>query len=658
MNRERDPISLPGWVLTVGALGVIAAGIVMRLVGLGMHPYGLYQDEAINGLDALRVLGGEFSLYFPANNGREPLFIYTIAATVGLLGRTTLGLRAAAAIFGLLALPATYLLGRAWANQRVGLLSTAILAGMLWHLHLSRVGFRAVALPLLSALALGLGAYALRRRSRWAAVGAGAAYGLSFYTYLAARITPLALLLMLAYALLWHRPWLRERWRLLLWSGAAALLILLPLLILAVDQPNVVLGRSEQVAIWSTAIHQGDFPSTATRSILRTVGMFTWRGDGIWRHNVPGRPVFDPLMGLFFIVGLGFGLARWRKRPALALSLIWVAVMVLPTMLAEDAPHFLRAVGILPVVVLIPALALDWVIERAGGIAALGVLIALVLSAALAARDYFGCRNTFPVRLSGFDYVGCYRNDPIAGYFFQAAATDLAHEANAAGGTLYLDRRFLDTFPSLRFLLLREAGMLVYNEGQALSPSSPPLTLIAWPHTDLSPTLGLLPSQAEIGVWPGPETRGDLEKETYRLYVRWTAYSLPGGETYPLPLARFENGLTLVDAQVSRLDGTLSVILRWQAAGEVDEPVQMFLHLLAQDGTLIAQFDGPPGTLYYPPLSWEPGSVIIHPVSLALAGSEQASGRLQVGLYHLDSGERVPVLETTLPVHDDALLLP
>ena len=43
------------WVLVAGTLLIILAGVVMRLIALGDHPYGLYQDEAFNGLDTVSV---------------------------------------------------------------------------------------------------------------------------------------------------------------------------------------------------------------------------------------------------------------------------------------------------------------------------------------------------------------------------------------------------------------------------------------------------------------------------------------------------------------------------------------------------------------------------------------------------------------------------
>ena len=133
-------------------VAVLLVAAVLRLIAFGEVPPGLYRDEAYHGLDSLDILRGNFSLYFPANNGREPLFIYLIALTVGLLGRSPFALRLVAFFAGLLTVAATGALGRALFSRRVGLLAAAVLAVTLWHVHLSRVSFRAVLLPLFIAL--------------------------------------------------------------------------------------------------------------------------------------------------------------------------------------------------------------------------------------------------------------------------------------------------------------------------------------------------------------------------------------------------------------------------------------------------------------------------------------------------------------------------
>ena len=150
----------------VAALLVATA---LRLCAFGQVPPGLYHDEAYHGLDVVDVLQGRLSFYFPANNGREPLFIYIIALAVGLLGRSPFALRMAAFFAGLLTVAATAAMGRVLFSRRVGLLAAAVLAVTLWHVHLSRVGFRAVLLPLFTALAMwqgSLGAKGAREEGR------------------------------------------------------------------------------------------------------------------------------------------------------------------------------------------------------------------------------------------------------------------------------------------------------------------------------------------------------------------------------------------------------------------------------------------------------------------------------------------------------------
>ncbi len=40
--------------------------------------------------------------------------------------------------------------------------------------------------------------------------------------------------------------------------------------------------------------------------------MFGFAGDPLWRQNVAGRPVFDPLLAIAFYGGVLLALWRWR----------------------------------------------------------------------------------------------------------------------------------------------------------------------------------------------------------------------------------------------------------------------------------------------------------------------------------------------------------
>jgi len=108
------------WALLVLALIV---AFILRFYRLGEFPPGLYRDEAINGLDALKVLQGEHAFFFTANNGREPLYIYLTAGAISLFGQTAFAVRLAAAVIGALTTLPVFLLGKSWFGWRVGVLA-------------------------------------------------------------------------------------------------------------------------------------------------------------------------------------------------------------------------------------------------------------------------------------------------------------------------------------------------------------------------------------------------------------------------------------------------------------------------------------------------------------------------------------------------------
>ncbi|MBC7261251.1 MAG: glycosyltransferase family 39 protein, partial [Chloroflexi bacterium] len=341
------------WFLLFTATALAA---LLRLYALNRLPPGLYHDEAYNGLDALSVIQGARPIFFEANNGREPLFIYLVALSVSFLGRSPLAIRLVGAILGILTVPAAYLMVRELLGQREALFTASVTAITFWHLNLSRVGFRAVSLPLLAALFLWLLACSLHRR-RWRYfVLCGFCLGLSLYTYLAARFLPLFLVCFTLYLILRRQ---RVDWRGLFLLCMVAFVTAFPLLLYAFRHWGTFLTRSAQVSIFNPLINHGDLMGTLLRHLGKTFAMFNWRGDFIPRHNMPYRPVFDLPMGVLFLLGLVISLRRAQQQQEYALLLIYCLTMLVPTILAEDAPHFLRAVGVLPALFVFPAIGLD-----------------------------------------------------------------------------------------------------------------------------------------------------------------------------------------------------------------------------------------------------------------------------------------------------------
>jgi 4-amino-4-deoxy-L-arabinose transferase-like glycosyltransferase len=622
------------------ALLVAAA---LRLWQLGQWPPGLYRDEAFNGLDALGVLDGQHALFFPANNGREPAYIYLTAVAVALFGRSVLAVRLGAALAGTLTTLLTYRLARSWFGWQTGLLAAWLWAVTLWPVHLSRIGLRAILLPATLALAFWLGTRAYRRNSAQLWLAAGVAYGATFYTYLAARFTPLLLAVLLSYLFL-NRPGERHRLRVaVLWGGAGAALILLPLALLAFQQPELILGRTEQVSVFSESVNQGDLWGTLLRHTARTLGLFLLQGDTIARHNPPARPLFDLLMAVPFLAGLIWTLCHWR-RPAAAALLFWVAIMLGPTLLAEDAPHFLRAAGILPAALLLPALGLSKLWDWPKLADALRHGLVLILAGGTLIVTVADYRN--------------YVRAPDTPFLFDAGARVLAEEVNHARGPLgtdvYLDGRFWQSWPSLRFLVEEETVWLFQPESGLAEPASLPITIFAWPYGPLEFIPEVI-EETESGLVfarRGALVRGDLEAEPYPLYLSYLLREAPAD--VPAPLARFGDEIVLLEAGISLPEpDRLQVDLLWQGVAPQEVPLVVFVHVL-DAGHLIGQDDGPPLQGAWSPSWWRSNLLLQDRHIVALDGAyDPEQHEVIVGIYDGRTVTRLPVYDAAgTPVGD------
>ncbi len=630
-------------LVTVLLVVITLVGAGLRFYQLGELPPGIYRDEAYNGLDALRVLEGHTPLYFQDNNGREPLFIYLLALPIALLGATPLALRLVSAIAGTLTVPAVYWLARELSDPAEALLTAFLCAVTVWSVNLSRFAFRAVVMvPVLTAM-LALWLRADRLRSPRLALLSGAAYGLSWYTYLPARMAVVAL------GLVWLVRWLRGQpwWRGWLLFGAGALVVAAPLLGYMLTHWETTIGRAGQVSVFNPAIHGGSALGMLAQNTWRTALSWFWRGDFIPRHNIPLRPVFQPLIAAAFALGAYLACHRPRLQRGWGLVLVFLGVMCLPTILAEGAPHFLRATGVLPVLYLLPALgaahAARWVGTRIGPARAWAMVAVFLVAHGVAGM------HAYHQHLHSQDLY----------YSTEAGATALASDLNGFLGTpsakrsserqdvsqaetrqAYIVSRLWENWPSVRYLCHGQAGLSLLTEGTIADADR--VMVAAWPYEDLAAVRAALPADRLISAREGAWERGDLETESRLLYVAFEAID---PEEAPSNAGQtFERGITLVGYASQRLPaGAIEVTLYWQAAQAVDVNYTAFVHLLDGD-TRIGQHDGPVASGYYPTDVWRPGDLVAdrHLIDQVPAGH----GPLQVviGLYDYRTMERLDIV--------------
>ncbi|HDN79063.1 MAG TPA: phospholipid carrier-dependent glycosyltransferase [Chloroflexi bacterium] len=364
-------------------LVVVAA--FFRLWKITEVPPGLSHDEADWGHIALRIIQGHLLQISELGT----LQSYFSAPFVLTLGRTPLALRLGAAISGILTVPILYLWAyEAFQKRLVAFLSASLYAITFACIHLNRLAFPPNPLPLLQ-VALYYSFWRWwRRKERWSLVVSGLLLGLTLYTYQA------SLALIFAMGLFWlgwvwkDRDSVRARLGKALPFWGAFLAIASYFLFARVLNPHYF--RSHHFTnqfILNPEVHKGSLWSLLARQFIQHIGFFGFTGDHIWRHNLPGRPLFDPLISLFFWAGLFLALRKVKSAP-FAFLVLNFAVMLLPGLLArtDTGPHLLHLSGVLALSCLFPALAMDWILEvlgsrgkeiRRGLIALLCILLAV-----------------------------------------------------------------------------------------------------------------------------------------------------------------------------------------------------------------------------------------------------------------------------------------
>lgn len=113
------------------------------------------------------------------------------------------------------------------------------------------------------------------------------------------------------------------------------------------------------------------------------------------------------------------------------------------------------------------------------------------------------------------------------------------------------------------------------------------------------------------------------------------------------------------DPPVVRPGETLSVTLTWRADGRPSRAYTVFVHLVGEGETPITQGDGPPQGGEYPTSFWDASERIADTHVLAIPpDAPPGQYALFLGLYVLETGERLPVLDTNGQIVADHVVWP
>jgi 4-amino-4-deoxy-L-arabinose transferase-like glycosyltransferase len=687
MNEQTKKAKLTPWEVAA-LVAILMVAMLTRTVGLGRVPPGLSADELANSRMAERVLNGERPIWFEESFGHEPLYHYAQTLTMRLAGFNVWGIVLPSVVAGVLTVWLAYALGRRAFGPAVGLIAAGGLAVTWWPVFFSRVGLRIVGLaPLATAMA-----YALWRglelespptKLASSRIGtfswllfAGVLLAAGLYTYSAAKALPAALVVFVFYLALFHRQRLRGRWMALLLAAILAAGLSWPLY-RALQTDETADTRTAQIDAPLAALRDGD-PSPILENTLTTLGMFGFRGDPKWRHNVAGRAALTPVGAVLFYGGLLLALWRWR-RPAYALLLLWWAAGLLPGVTTIDAPSSNRLIASLVPTYLIAALgaveAGCWIVarwRRALPAVVIAGVIAIAWEGNVALTPYF---DTWP-------------EHPEVREIYQAALTEVMHylDARADGLPVCIGEPFVyDNYLWLPSRTLRHADPAAirwFNPASALilpaghvearyifphyAPPADPALAGDW-LTELSPeaigqgrTKVGEPAYVSYRLEPGVMLAEKLSAVAATGPV-WTSGEVEFVADPPAGTRRLHDlpvdfghqmaflGYELATAE-ARPGDQIAVLTYWRVLSPVDPPLAaVFVHLLDSHSQVRGQYDG----LGARSPDWQPGDVIVQLHRFQVA-PDAPPGRywLEVGAYTWVNWERLPVYEGDVAVGD------
>ncbi len=482
---------LPRWLEITAFIAIGALAVFLRTYRLDEIPAGIYVDETNGALDSLYILEGRGDSPFGTGWYETPNgFAYYMALLFKLFGANRDSLKAVSIIPAVLTVLAVYPLGRVLFGPSAAIAAMLFMAVSRWHLTMSRWGWNEVAPPVFQVLATVYLIRGLRERRALDFAAGGLIAGLMVYTYLSSR---LALVTLGFFGLYWLLAdpdgplvsW-RRHWRGFVLFLVAAVIAVAPLAVTYITHPFTFINRVSEINIFNEMRERNSY-QPLIQNVANHLAFFHQQGDKSGKHNLPGEPETDPVTGVLFVIGLGYGLMRLRDRRRGLLWLWMLFAMVAGVFsVLHESPQAYRTLNAVPAVAL---LAGDVLARLARGVwwlgsapraaprgrwrsAVRGALAAVLFAAPLAAAGAW----------ESSVYFGRQANSSAVQGSFNPTETWVAQQVIAAleqGTVVYLSPRFYD-FSPLRFLVY---GVMKAKTGANTLDDRP--YLLARPEVDL-----------------------------------------------------------------------------------------------------------------------------------------------------------------------------
>jgi 4-amino-4-deoxy-L-arabinose transferase-like glycosyltransferase len=408
--QDRTDIRISRMLETLLVVGILGLALGFRLYRLGDVTAGMNGDEGEAGVEALKILQGQWvSPFLPGWFGQSNVYYWAIALTMRVFGTGLFGLRMFSTLVGSLMIVPFYLLVRMWFGVRAALIASVLLAISDVAAQVSKLEFSNGTTPFFLVLGFYFLSRGLRSRRTLDFVLCGYSYLASFYFYNGGRLAPFLLLLVLIYlfvlmpsAVSGHRSLVTRYRGQLLALVIASICMASPWLVYFFDHTEEVNGRTRDTLIFNKpdrmasdyhATHtplylglrlpgsgdqptvsplvfeqtpvslklsdDGFWPRVLWGQTAATLSILTYRSDTSTQYAVNAEPITKPIEAVLIILGICWALWRWRDTRMAMLSLWFWSTIFVGGVLTEGAPYMPRLVGIIPTLAIFAAVILN-----------------------------------------------------------------------------------------------------------------------------------------------------------------------------------------------------------------------------------------------------------------------------------------------------------
>ena len=330
---------------------ILIISLILIFYKFNQIPKNLDRDEVEFAKLALSLDQKPYTPYSPLATGHTTLYFYLILFSLKVFGVNNFALRLPSAAFGLLNPIIFYLIvvNLFKKNKNFFLpgffpfFITFIFLTCRWYFSFARFAYEVTFLLFLELLSLYflIKFFDKKTSCHLCLILSGIFSGLAFNSYLAGRIFFLLPLFLLVVKL-------KNKRKDFIYFLIPFIILTLPLNIYFLNQPDY---RFKQQFFWENSDLIFSQKINFTLENIKKISlMFSFYGDINGRHNYPGKPALNPIIGLFFYLGLIYSLVNIKKNFYFLFFIFYFFLSLFPSLLTYpwENPNMLRTFTTLP----------------------------------------------------------------------------------------------------------------------------------------------------------------------------------------------------------------------------------------------------------------------------------------------------------------------